>query len=138
MFDLRKNKSVFELMIGSYAMTFDPFRRKLFASSTSGSVLALDYQTWIARESSMMAHTKSTWCIASDKQKIITGSRDGFVKIWDPDSLKCLYAIPGTEGWVNAFVYDEISLITASGDGFLTCCDFSAIDKKKGAYCSVQ
>ncbi|GAB7353109.1 hypothetical protein MBLNU459_g3650t1 [Dothideomycetes sp. NU459] len=43
----------------------------------------------------LAGHTDSVYCVQFDEQKIITGSRDRTIRVWDINTLKCLKVIGG-------------------------------------------
>ncbi|KAF7948898.1 hypothetical protein EAE96_008080 [Botrytis aclada] len=73
-------------------------------------------ERWILGESTptyLLGHTDSIYCTQFDEHKIITGSRDRTIRVWDIKTYKCVLVI-GPPAIVN-----NPALLTAS-DGSLT------------------
>ncbi|GEM06055.1 F-box and WD-40 domain protein 1/11 [Rhodotorula toruloides] len=61
-------------------------------------------------------HTDSVYCIQFDERKIISGSRDQTVRIWDIASGTIIHTLTGHEGSVLCLQYDASILVTGSSD----------------------
>ncbi|UZJ51927.1 hypothetical protein CBS101457_001247 [Exobasidium rhododendri] len=63
--------------------------------------------------------------------KILSGSRDCTIRIWDGDSGLCLYTLKGHEGSVLSLEYDDEYLFSASSDKTCIVWDLKSIEKGK-------
>ncbi|KAG0324432.1 hypothetical protein BGZ99_001814 [Dissophora globulifera] len=61
-------------------------------------------------------HTEGIYCIQFDDQKIISGSRDNTIKIWDLASGQCLRTYLGHTASVLCLQYDEERIVSGSSD----------------------
>ncbi|KAG0147997.1 hypothetical protein CROQUDRAFT_670141 [Cronartium quercuum f. sp. fusiforme G11] len=73
------------------------------------------------KEGNMMAkslkgHQDSVYCLQFDDQKLVTGSRDKTVKIWNIESGLCLKTLKGHTGSVLSVRFDEEILLSGSSD----------------------
>ncbi|KAI7830223.1 WD40-repeat-containing domain protein [Gamsiella multidivaricata] len=61
-------------------------------------------------------HTEGIYCIQFDDNKIISGSRDNTIKIWDLASGLCLRTYSGHSASVLCLQYDESRIVSGSSD----------------------
>jgi len=61
--------------------------------------------------------------------KIISGSRDRTIRVWDGDSGICLHTLKGHEGSVLCLEYDDEYLFSASSDQTVIIWDLKAIEQ---------
>lgn len=61
-------------------------------------------------------HTDSVYCLQFDQRKIISGSRDRTIRIWDVASGQQTKVLTGHQGSVLCLRYDDKHLITGSSD----------------------
>ncbi|KAI8603196.1 WD40-repeat-containing domain protein [Dissophora ornata] len=61
-------------------------------------------------------HTEGIYCIQFDDQKIISGSRDNTIKIWDLATGVCLRTYLGHTASVLCLQYDEDRIVSGSSD----------------------
>ncbi|KAG0221636.1 hypothetical protein BGX31_009658, partial [Mortierella sp. GBA43] len=61
-------------------------------------------------------HTEGIYCIQFDDTKIVSGSRDNTIKIWDPSSGRCLRTYTGHNASVLCLQYDESRIVSGSSD----------------------
>ncbi|BGP04453.1 hypothetical protein JCM10049v2_000254 [Rhodotorula toruloides] len=61
-------------------------------------------------------HTDSVYCIQFDERKIISGSRDQTIRVWDIASGTTIHTLTGHEGSVLCLQYDSSILVTGSSD----------------------
>ncbi|KAF9928700.1 hypothetical protein FBU30_002171 [Linnemannia zychae] len=67
-----------------------------------------------ARE--LPGHKEGIYCIQFDSYKIISGSRDTTIKIWDIRSGECVRTYPGHTASVLCLQYDETRIVSGSSD----------------------
>ena len=72
----------------------------------------------------LSGHTDSVYCLQFDEQKIITGSRDRTIRVWDINTLQCLRVIGGPNvrpvagpKVLRTVDYPSFHLATASSNG---------------------
>ncbi|CAO3637573.1 unnamed protein product [Mucor fragilis] len=68
-------------------------------------------------------HTEGIYCIQFDKEKMVTGSRDRTIKIWDIQSGKCKMTLRGHTGSVLCLQYDAQDVVSGSSDTSLIVTD---------------
>ncbi|ORX60399.1 WD40 repeat-like protein [Hesseltinella vesiculosa] len=61
-------------------------------------------------------HKDGVYCLQFDDRKIISGSRDRTIKIWDAVSFQCVRTLVGHEGSVLCLHYNQDYLVTGSSD----------------------
>ncbi|KAI5478222.1 F-box and WD-40 domain protein 1/11 [Pseudohyphozyma bogoriensis] len=66
--------------------------------------------------SALRGHTDSVYCLQFDQSKVISGSRDKTVRIWDLQSMTCVKILEGHEGSILCLQYDDKILVTGSSD----------------------
>ncbi|CAO3688537.1 unnamed protein product [Rhizopus stolonifer] len=64
----------------------------------------------------LLGHTDSVYCIQFDDEKVITGSRDRTIKIWDLCQYQCVYTLEGHTASVLCLQYDENIIVSGSSD----------------------
>ncbi|KAL4210745.1 WD40-repeat-containing domain protein [Rhizopus microsporus] len=64
----------------------------------------------------LIGHKDGVYCIQFDDDKIITGSRDKTIKIWDPQLYQCIYTLEGHAGSVLCLRYDNEIIVSGSSD----------------------
>lgn len=61
-------------------------------------------------------HADSVYCVQYDHDKIVTGSRDRTIKLWDISTFQCLRTLKGHQASVLCLKYDDTHLVTGSSD----------------------
>ncbi|KAF9430724.1 hypothetical protein BGZ76_000729 [Entomortierella beljakovae] len=61
-------------------------------------------------------HTEGIYCIQFDDDKIVSGSRDNTIKIWDLTSEVCLRTYVGHTASVLCLQYDDTRIVSGSSD----------------------
>ncbi|PVU90278.1 hypothetical protein BB559_000110 [Furculomyces boomerangus] len=69
-----------------------------------------------AKLCTLIGHQDSIYCLQFDKDKIITGSRDKTIKIWDTKSLICNKVLAGHSASVLCLKYRDNILASGSSD----------------------
>lgn len=65
---------------------------------------------------SFKGHTRAIFCCKFDKRTVVTGSRDGVVKVWDFRSSTELYSFKAHSAAVHSMDWDRRNVVTASRD----------------------
>ncbi|GAN09516.1 WD40 repeat-like protein [Mucor ambiguus] len=68
-------------------------------------------------------HTEGIYCIQFDKEKMVTGSRDRTIKIWDIQTGRCKMTLRGHAGSVLCLQYDAQDVVSGSSDTNLIVTD---------------
>ncbi|RUP51418.1 WD40-repeat-containing domain protein [Jimgerdemannia flammicorona] len=61
-------------------------------------------------------HREGIYCVQFDEEKIVSGSRDNTIKVWDTHSGRCLRTLVAHTGSVLCLQYDEKYIISGSSD----------------------
>lgn len=64
----------------------------------------------------LIGHLDSVYCLQFDDEKIITGSRDRTIKIWDLNMYQCIYTLEGHQGSVLCLRYNNQVIVSGSSD----------------------
>lgn len=64
----------------------------------------------------LLGHMDSVYCVQFDDRKIISGSRDHTIKIWDAQSYQCARTLTGHQGSVLCLQYNQEYLVSGSSD----------------------
>ena len=66
----------------------------------------------------------------ADGQRVVSGSDDNTVKIWDAESGTCLNTLSGHSGWVNAVAVfaDNRRIVSGNDDGTVKIWDANSIN----------
>ncbi|KAF9572853.1 hypothetical protein BGW38_008485, partial [Lunasporangiospora selenospora] len=69
------------------------------------------------RKTHLLGHADSVYCVQFDHTKIVTGSRDCTIKIWDLHTLKCLRTLTGGHTMsVLCLQFDDRIMVSGSSD----------------------
>ncbi|KAJ1936740.1 hypothetical protein FBU59_004960, partial [Linderina macrospora] len=71
-------------------------------------------------------HADSVYCVQFDHDKIVTGSRDRTIKVWDSRTLLCMRTLAGHDASVLCLKYDETTLVTGSSDSTIIIWDWES------------
>ncbi|KAJ1542414.1 hypothetical protein HK405_009997, partial [Cladochytrium tenue] len=74
----------------------------------------------------IVAHPEAVYCVQFDEDKIVSGSRDHTVKVFDMATGTCRVTLRGHSASVLCLQYDEQQLITGSSDSTLIIWDLAA------------
>ncbi|KAJ2000009.1 hypothetical protein GGI04_004327 [Coemansia thaxteri] len=85
-----------------------------------------NWQTGVADVHTISGHTDSVYCVQYDHDKIVTGSRDRSVKVWDSKTLQCVRTLMGHDASVLCLKYDSTTLVTGSSDSTVIVWDWQA------------
>jgi F-box and WD-40 domain protein 1/11 len=64
----------------------------------------------------LVGHIDSVYCLRFDESKIITGSRDKTIKIWDLQFYQCVSTLEGHQGSVLCLQYNDDIIVSGSSD----------------------
>ncbi|KAI8067528.1 WD40-repeat-containing domain protein [Gongronella butleri] len=64
----------------------------------------------------LLDHTDGVYCVQFDDRKVVSGSRDCTIKIWDAVSFQCVRTLVGHDGSVLCLQYNQDYLISGSSD----------------------
>ncbi|KAJ1895719.1 hypothetical protein LPJ66_004413 [Kickxella alabastrina] len=78
----------------------------------------------IAEVQTITGHADSVYCVQYDREKIVTGSRDRTIKVWDSQTLQCMRTLTGHEASVLCLKYDKQTLVTGSSDSTVIVWDW--------------
>ncbi|KAJ2724391.1 hypothetical protein GGI07_001992 [Coemansia sp. Benny D115] len=78
----------------------------------------------IAEVRTITGHADSVYCVQYDHSKIVTGSRDRTIKVWDSDTLECRRTLSGHDASVLCLKYDRTTLVTGSSDSTVIIWDW--------------
>ncbi|KAF9967996.1 hypothetical protein BGZ70_007280 [Mortierella alpina] len=70
-------------------------------------------------------HTEGIYCIQFDDQKIVSGSRDNTIKIWDMETGACRRTYVGHSASVLCLQYDEDRIVSGSSDATINVWDLN-------------
>ncbi|CAO0801722.1 unnamed protein product [Mucor circinelloides] len=76
-------------------------------------------------------HTEGIYCIQFDKEKMVTGSRDRTIKIWDIQTGRCKITLRGHTGSVLCLQYDAQDVVSGSSDTNLIVTDIETGSVKR-------
>lgn len=65
---------------------------------------------------SFKGHERAVFCCKFDKRTVVTGARDGVVKVWDFRSASELYSFKAHSAAVHSIDWDRRNIVTASRD----------------------
>ncbi len=70
-------------------------------------------------------------CIQCDGRRVVSGSNDKTIRVFDLEDGRCLYAFLFPD-WINCLSFDESSLVGGSSDSTLSLFSFILNDKERG------
>lgn len=86
----------------------------------------------------LIGHQDSVYCLQFDDYKIITGSRDRTIKIWDLQQYQLLYTLEGHQGSVLCLQYNDEVIISGSSDHTVIVWDMRTKRKRGRLHVSVS
>jgi F-box/WD-40 domain protein MET30 len=72
----------------------------------------------------LFGHVEGVWALAYDKLRIVSGSHDNSVKLWDMESGRCIQTLEGHRGPVTAVALSDMKVISASDNGDIRIWDY--------------
>lgn len=106
----------------SIAVTFSPSGKQLAIGTTRGEVLLFDLPSGeLVRRSSAQVDQIRTLAYTPDESLLISGSEDGHLRLWDPQTLTPLGILPGHAGrvWCLAMSPDGQWLASSGSKGLI-------------------
>jgi F-box and WD-40 domain protein 1/11 len=99
----------------------------------------LEYRWSVGKVAShyLIGHTDSVYCLQFDDEKIVTGSRDRTLKIWDLGSYQCVRTMEGHEGSVLCLQYNDEVIVSGSSDMTVMVWDMKTGQKRGRLYVSL-
>ncbi|PVU99240.1 hypothetical protein BB560_005539 [Smittium megazygosporum] len=74
------------------------------------------WKTGPAKITTILGHQDSVYCVQFDESKLITGSRDTTIKIWDIRTLECINTLFGHLASVLCLKFDKEIIVSGSSD----------------------
>ncbi|TPX49755.1 hypothetical protein SeLEV6574_g01291 [Synchytrium endobioticum] len=84
---------------------------------------------YIVRE--LVGHNEAIYCLQFDESKIISGSRDDTIKMWDMKTGECIKTLHGHGASVLCLQYDDRCLVSGSSDSTVIVWELQTGDPKK-------
>lgn len=76
-------------------------------------------------------HKDSVYCLQFDQEKVITGSRDRSIKIWNLYNYQCVRTLYGHRGSVLCLQYNDHIMVSGSSDTTLIIWDMRTLQPMK-------
>ncbi|XP_047132788.1 F-box/WD repeat-containing protein 7 isoform X2 [Hydra vulgaris] len=106
----------------------DSLKTKLMHKLTEVTINGLKSLKYV-RE--LEGHTDAVLCVQFDAKRVITGSKDMSVKLWDIRSGKNFFNLTGHQGGVRCLQFDDLYIITGSWDTTVMIWDVSNLSHIK-------
>lgn len=87
--------------------------------------LEANWKRGVPDKTSIMCNGNGIYCLQYDWEKIVTGSRDNAIKIWDIKSHELLRELRGHEGSVLCLQFDDTRIISGSSDATVRVWDLA-------------
>lgn len=71
-------------------------------------LLAQNWNLGIFTKTELLGHREAIYCLQFDREKIISGSRDDSIKVWDVDSQICIQTFSGHSASVLCLEFDDM------------------------------
>ncbi|XP_065661272.1 uncharacterized protein LOC100214612 isoform X4 [Hydra vulgaris] len=106
----------------------DSLKTKLMHKFTEVTINGLKSLKYV-RE--LEAHTDAVLCVQFDAKRVITGSKDMSVRLWDIRSGKNFFKLTGHQGGVRCLQFDDLYIVTGSWDTTVMIWDVSNLSHIK-------
>lgn len=117
-----------------YSLSYDPFAKTLASGGRDKSIILWDC-TDIPSNSvrrKLSGHRYSIMSLQIDQDKVVSGSADNTIRIWDIESGVCRQILhQGHNQMITALKFDEEKIVSGSADRTLIVADFSAKTKSE-------
>jgi len=100
---------------GNYCTQFDTYTHTV-CSGSNGVIALADLRIPSHPPSLLRGHTDIVSCLQFADKKLVTGSMDRTVRVWDLNTHLCASTLHGHESWVWDLQFDPDKIISASGD----------------------
>jgi len=100
---------------GNYCVQFDTSTHTAVSGSNTTVALA-DLRVPSAPPVLLKGHTDVISCLQLAGRKLVTGSMDQTIRVWDVTTHHCANTLHGHESWVWDLQFDPDKIVTASGD----------------------
>lgn len=74
----------------------------------------------------LFGHVEGVWGLAYDTLRLVSGSHDKTIRVFDMDSGRCMYALEGHNGPVTAIALGDTKIVSCSDDGDVRIWDYGA------------
>eukprot|EP00039_Didymoeca_costata_P012895 m.188358 g.188358 ORF g.188358 m.188358 type:complete len:484 (-) comp15616_c0_seq3:1875-3326(-) len=106
------------------------YRESLYKTAYSHTerfvmTLARNWELGLRNERFVESRSNGIYCLQFDDEKIVTGSRDHKIKIWDMRTLAQLKEFIGHEGSVLCLQFDDHKIISGSSDATVIVWDIN-------------
>jgi len=100
---------------GNYCVQFDPLTYTV-ASGSNGMVAVGDMRVMKSPTVLLKGHTDVISCLQFSGRKLVTGSMDQTIRVWDLNTRRCANTLYGHDSWVWDLQFDHDKIVTVSGD----------------------
>jgi WD40 repeat protein len=100
---------------GNYCVQFST-RSHTVCSGSNGVIAIADLRAPSAPPTLLRGHTDAVSCLQFSGKKLVTGSMDHTIRVWDLTTQLCANTLHGHESWVWDLQFDPDKIVTASGD----------------------
>jgi len=100
---------------GNYCVQFDTHTHTV-ASGSNGMVAVGDMRMMKGPTVLLKGHTDVISCLQFSGHKLVTGSMDQTIRVWDLNTRRCANTLYGHDSWVWDLQFDHDKIVTVSGD----------------------
>jgi WD40 repeat protein len=103
------------------------FKHFLFSGSVDKRIRIWDINVEShdsASTATLEGHRATVWTIMADLNKIVSGAADNEIRIWDPETYKCLKVIRGHSKAIRCIDIGYDFIVSGSTDGVIKFWDF--------------
>jgi WD40 repeat protein len=100
---------------GNYCVQFD-LHSHTVCSGSNGVIALADLRAPSTPTALLRGHTDVVSCLQFAGKKLVSGSMDHTIRVWDLTAHKCANTLHGHESWVWDLQLDPDKVVTTSGD----------------------
>jgi len=100
---------------GNYCVQFDTYTHTV-VSGSKGTVAVADLRVPNLPPDLLKGHKDIVSCLQFTGKKLVTGSMDQTIRVWDLNERSCAYSLYGHESWVWDLQIDPDKIVSVSGD----------------------